>query len=1809
MNITGYELCEQLYNSSKTLIYRGYRQNNHKSVVIKLLKNPYPTFQELVHFRNQYTIVKNINSPLIIKVYSLESYQNSYALIMEDFGGISLKKYTTKKEKSLQEFLPIAIAITNSLEILHQHHIIHKDIKPSNILINPETKKIKLIDFSIASLLPRETQVLLNPNVLEGTLSYISPEQTGRMNRGIDYRSDFYSLGVTFYELLTGKLPFSSDDPMELVHCHIAKTTSPVHQINPQIPTLISAIVSKLMAKNAEERYQSILGLKYDLEKCWQQLRDTGKIAEFSIAQRDVSEKFIIPDKLYGRELEVKTLLESFTRVSQGATEMMLVAGFSGIGKTAVVNEVHKPIVRQRGYFIKGKYDQLQRNIPFSAFVQAFRDLMNQLLTESQAQIQEWKSKISAALGENGQVIIEVIPELEKIIGQQPPAIELSGTSAQNRFNSLFQKFVRVFTTKQHPLVMFLDDLQWADSSSLNLIQLLMSELKGGYLLLIGAYRDNEVSAIHPFSLCLAELKKVNSIINTITLVPLSNYSLNQLVANTLSCALDISKPLTKLIYQKTEGNPFFSTQFLKILYEDGLIKFERESGNWQCDITKIQELSLSNDVVEFMAQQLKKLPEITQNVLKLAACIGNQFDLTTLAIVLQQSEIEVAACLWQVLQEGLILPQSEIYKFYLGNEAQEIKQDKSIANYKFLHDRVQQAAYSLIPEDQKQITHYKIGQLLLKQISPINREERIFELVNQLNYGIALISQQNERNELAQLNLIACRKAKNATAYQTGSEYARIGLYLLGENAWQQQYEMCLEFHNLAAELASLCGDFESMEQFIEAVVNQTKSLLEQVNAYRIRILANTSQNKLNEAIATGLQFLEKLGVTIPQTPTQNDIQQAITEIGQLIADRKITDLVDLPIMTDREKTAILQISGSIIPSAFISNPPLFPLLSANSIKVSIQYGNTSASVYPYACYGIIACNLLQDINTGVDFGQLALQVVSQLDAKAVKPEALFIVGCFIWHRKFHIKETLPLLQEGYTIGLEVGNHEFAGFSIQGLCHNSLWRGQPLPGLEEVNRTYCNKLVQLNQLTAANWCRIYWQCILNLLEISDHPSILSGEAVEETIFLPLLIKANDWTGLCLFYLFKLMLGYLFGEIEVAKNYAFEARNYLMGIRGTFNESPFYFYDSLVALSQLTPQSAEISQLLEQVEQNQTQLKLWAHYAPMNHQHKVDLVEAEKCRVLGQKIEAIDLYDKAIAGAKANEYIQEQALANELAAKFYLDWGKEKIAQSYLIDAYNCYHNWGAKAKLEDLKKSYFYLLKSIINLQINDISLKNLNDLLSGSTSDSSITSTNISAQLDLETVTKAALAISSEIHIDQLISKLMQVTLENVGADRAALILQKEENLILVADCITFQQCNLQFTLINTIQNLPISIINYVYNSKENVLINDAISENNLYSDPYIIKTKPKSILCTPILNQGQFIGIIYLENSLTTGVFTPERLKILKILSSQSAISLENAQLYSNLEEKVAKRTKELNAKNLQLEQTLDELKRTQIQLIQTEKMSSLGQIVAGVAHEINNPINFIYGNIDHTSHYINDLLRLIKVYQQENIKPSPIIQKITKEIDLDFLIQDSQKILDSMKLGAERISNIVLGLRNFSRLDEAKMKPVDIHQGIDNTLMLLQSRFREKLGSVENIVIKNYAQLPLINCYASQLNQVFMNILNNAIDALFKRSQQSLLIQQQNDPIQIIICTQLVNSDWVRISFQDNGLGMNEETKKRIFDPFFTTKDVGEGTGLGLSISYQIIVEKHGGKIDCISQLGKGTEFLIDIPIKQYSRSQE
>ncbi|WP_193199539.1 ATP-binding sensor histidine kinase [Nostoc sp. MG11] len=1876
--LPGYRITEQIYSGSKTLVYRGIREQDQKLVIIKLMRNEYPTFVEIAQFRNQYTITKNLDLPGIVKPYSLENYRNGYALVMEDFGGISLQDWRLgDKAKegnpvSLSEFFYIAIKVASTLEQLHcdaygelRLRIIHKDIKPANILINPTTGEIRLIDFSIATLLPREIQSLTNPNVLEGTLAYISPEQTGRMNRGIDYRTDFYSLGVTFFELLTGQLPFTPTDPMELVYCHIAKEPLKASLISSNIPPILSNIISKLMAKNAEDRYQSALGLKHDLEVCQNQWQETGNIAPFELGYRDISDRFVIPEKLYGRQREVETLLAAFGRVTSGVTEMILVAGFSGIGKTAVVNEIHKPIVRQRSYFIKGKFDQFQRDIPLSGLVQAFRDLIGQILSETDAQIEQWKVKILSALGTQTQVITDVIPELEQIIGKQPPVAELSGIAAQNRFNLLFQRFIQLFTAKGHPLVIFLDDLQWADTTSLKLIQLLMSEnpssslaneidkldeAKGGFLV-VGAYRDNEVSKAHPLYLTLQEIEKAGAAINTITLSPLNQGDLNHLIADTLHCPEVFAVSLTQMVFAKTKGNPFFSIQFLKSLLDEKLITLNFDIGHWQYDITKIKALALTDDVVEFLAIQIEKLPINTQKVLKLAACIGNHFDLKALAIIHEKSVVDTASDLWQALLEGLILPQTDVYKIFPENindqhllvNSKESTQFPSsnlqLPKYKFVHDRVQQAAYSLVPDDQKKPIHLKIGLMLLSSISVAEREENIFELVNQFNIAVEFIPNQDKRDELATMNLIAGRKALASTAYPAAIKYLTTGIELLTSgDSWESEYELTLALHETAAEAAYLAGDFEQTEQLIEVVLARAKTLLEKVKVYEVKLKAYGAQNQALKAVNTALAFLKLLEVDFPDNPSQSDVQLAMVEITSNLTGKRIEDLISLPEMTQAQPLAVMHILSNATIFAYAVSPEFLPLIVLKQIILSVKHGNTPLSAFGYVVYASILCGVMGDIETGYKFGKLSESLLSKFHTKTVTAKILTTFNANIRPWKEHTREALKPLHEAYSAGLETGDLEFAAFSLLAYSYYSYFIGRELTGLTQELTIYSNAIAKTKQERMLNWLTIYWQSVLNLLGNVEYPCRLIGEAYDEEKMLPIQLQAKDRVGLLYLYFSKLHLCYLFQDFPQAVEIAILAEKYLDAGTGQLVVPLFHFYNSLIMLAVcLNFDEAEQKQILTKVAISQEKMQHWANHAPMNYLHKFYLVEAERYRVIGKYVEAMELYDRAISLAKEHEYINEEALANELAGKFYLGWGKQKIAQTYLIDAYYSYVRWGAKAKVDDLAKRYPQLLASI--LQQENLSFHSrdqstsLNSLSLSTTLSNQQTiigsKTSISDSLDLAAFIKASQALSGEIELERLLSTLMKVVMENAGASKCALIVSKGNNLDLTITVISSNSTHTEFPSISleSSDDVPITLINYVKRTREIFVIDDAMAVASLATDSYIIRESPKSLLSIPIINQGKLIGILYLENNLTTGAFTSDRVEVIKLLTTQAAISLENAILYKNLtqakenleeynhtlEEKVEVRTQELNNKNHRLQQALEELQRTQTQLIQSEKMSSLGQMVAGIAHEINNPINFIHGNITHASEYVQDLLDLITLYQQEYPRPSPLVEDKTVEIDIDFLAEDLPKTLASMKLGSSRIRNIVLGLRNFSRLDESEMKPVDIHEGIDNTLMILQHRLKAKSDYPEIEVIKKYGQLPEVTCYAGQLNQVFMNILSNAIDALENSevSSQWLTVngkttdneQPTIDNPTIHIFTELTDSNTVIIRFADNGSGMTQAVKQKIFDPFFTTKSIGSGTGLGLSISYQIVVDKHKGSLTCDSTLGRGTEFVVEIPMRQ------
>ncbi|BAY82453.1 serine/threonine protein kinase with two-component sensor domain [Calothrix parasitica NIES-267] len=1938
VSIQGYHLDEELYNGSRTLVYRGIREHDQKPVVIKLLKNPYPNFNELLQFRNQYTITKNLDIPGIIHPYNLEAYQSGYALVMEDFGGISLQEYITGGyTASIQDILSIILQLTDILHDIHQNRVIHKDIKPANILIKPETKQIKLIDFSIASLLPKETQEIKNPNGLEGTLAYISPEQTGRMNRGIDYRSDYYSLGVTFYQLLTGELPFKSDDAMELVHCHIAKQP-PVMKPHPnpllnkergqesgrEIPQVLSDIVMKLMAKNAEDRYQSALGLQHDLKVCLKQLQKIDFIENFEIAQRDVCDRFIIPEKLYGRENEVQKLLTVFERVSKGNSELMLVAGFSGIGKTAVVNEVHKPIVKQRGYFIKGKFDQFNRNIPFSAFVQALRNLMGQLLSESSAQLLIWKDKILQALGNDGRVIIEVIPELEIIIGQQPPASKLSGAAAQNRFNLLFQRFIQVFTTEEHPLVIFLDDLQWADSASFNLMKLLMSKSNRGYLFLIGAYRDNEVFPAHPLMLTLAEITKAEAIVNTITLSPLSEVDINYLIADAFSCSREIAQTLTNLVYQKTKGNPFFTTQFLLGLYEEGLIKFNSEAGYWECDIAEVKKLSLTDDVVEFMIGRLQKLPERTREVLKLAACIGNSFDLATLAVVCDGTPEKIASDLWSGLQESFVIPETETYKFFQVEEGVENRSNNVTVGYRFLHDRVQQAAYSFIPDGQKQATHYHIGKLLLKHIPEKERKERIFEIVNHLNLGAILIETSEEKIKLAEFNLCAARKAKAATAYQATINYLNIGIELLPSDRWQAYYKMALDYHNLLAEANFLSGNFETMQQWIDIVLQQTENLLDKVEVYKIQIYAKISQKKPLEGIQVSLKALEQLGVDLPAEPKPEDIQKALQETNALIqAKGGISSLSSLPEMTDAKSLAKMQIYFTLAPAAYILSSKLFLLNALSEISLSIEHGNSPTSAAGYIHYSIALCGVIHDINSGYEFANLALKLAEQFGYKAIQAKTGLLAGALVLPWKQHPTESFALLETSYQTGLESGASEIAAFCRFYTGQLSYVIGQELSELEIKVAIYTQQIRQTNHALHISWNEMLRQVILNLQGKSENPCRLIGDAIDEEQMLEQYQATKNNLGLFNLYLHKLILCYWFEQDTDALSHAESATQYIGGVTAQVVVLLLCFYDTLVRLRvyyQLT--EAEQSQTWKQVVENQQKLERWSSHAPMNFQHKLELIKAEKSRILGEKLEAIELYDKAISGAKENGYIQEEALANELAAKFYLSWGKEKVATSYMQEAYYCYARWGAKAKTDDLEKRYPDLLRPILQQSaqtlsvletLSQISTQNMS--IHSSTTRHSSSSKGVNDTLDFATVIKASQALSKTIQLEELLCQITQIILQNSGGDFCVLILPNRDGEWYLEAIATLEETELCSEQLKNNPNLPNKLINYVRNTRKIVVVDDLNTDLPVL-DEYLLQKQPKSVICLPILNQGDLVGILYLKNQVTGGVFSSDRILILDFLCTQAAISLKNGSLYKSLEESnsllntllqtipdfffakdlqgrhiavnsnlaeffgksiaeiIGKSDIELLPKEIaepimakdkeiirteitetfeevlptngvdktyltvktplrnsqgdavgmigitrditerkqaeeaviqksqELEKALQELKQAQLQMVQNEKMATLGNLVAGVAHEVNNPIGFLKGSISNAEDYIKDIFGHLEIYQENYPSPEEEVIENAEDIDLEYLSEDLPKLLNSMRLATERIKDISTSLRTFSRADTSEKVACNIHEGIDSTILILKYRLKanEKRPAIE--IIKQYGELPLIKCFLGQLNQVFMNIIANAIDALDTASEGKTFNEIQENPHKITIKTELnVEENTVLIRLRDNGSGMPESIRERIFDNLFTTKGVGKGTGLGLAIAKQIVEETHDGKLSCDSVLGEGTEFVIELPI--------
>ena len=1832
LSIPGYRITEILHTGGKTLVYRGLRLQDQCPVILKTLSDDYPASKDLACLQHEYTLTKDWTDNDLPRAYELIKHRNTLVLVQHDIGGVSVSRLLADKPFSLETFLTLALALARNLNHIHQQHLIHKDINPSNLVVNVKTGQVQIIDFGIATQLSRETPQVQNPGHLEGTLAYLSPEQTGRMNRALDYRTDFYSLGATYYEMLAGVPAFSATDPMELVHCHLARTPLPLHERNTDIPPVLSDLVQKLMAKAAEARYQSAFGLIADLQTCQDRLlasevtevteateatpRSTApRIAAFPLGMHDVSERFRIPQKLYGRETQVQKVLDAFERVSQGQAEMLLVAGYSGVGKTALVHEVHKPITEKNGYYIEGKFDQFQRDIPYTSLIQAFRELVRQLLTESTAQISYWKTQLENALHGIAQVIIDVIPEVEWIMGPQPAVPELPPAQAQNRLNLVFQHFIHTFATDEHPLILFLDDLQWADLPSLQLIKLFMTTPESRHFLIIGAYRDNEVHAAHPFMLALEEIQKTATRLETITLKPLNLGHIRQLLTETLHNDGTQNHSLAELCLSKTQGNPFFLSQFLRALVDAGQIKFNHAIGNWEWDIVQLQQTQITSNVVDLMAEKIQTLPQATQAVIRLAACIGSQFDLITLAWVCEQSIPKVAQALWPALKKSLLIPLDDTYKHMaFENQASEpnSKVTTKCASFKFVHDRVQQAAYSLIGNDSKAVFHLRIGRRLLAHSESAEREERIFDLVYHMNRGQTLLTVQAEKEELAQLNLITGRKAKASAAYAPALSYFQTGLNLMGEAAWEGQYELTLALYVEATEAAYLSGNFTQMDQLAKIVLGKARTLLDQVKVYQIQIEANIFQNQALEAIKIALPVLKQLGVKLPTKPNALHVLRGLIETKFILAGKSIENLTKLPPMTEEVPKAAMLLISSIGSATYVAAPDLFPLISLKQVNLSVKYGNSGLSAHAYAAYGLILSGALGDIEAGYRFGQLAVTTLGNFPASAENTKVGFIMEALLKHWKDPLQDRLPCLLEVYQAGIQTGNFEYAAYAAFNYCYILYCTGRELGEIAKEVEKYAQGMVLFKQAQTAHWHNFLAQAILNLIGESEDCSSLTGvEAGAGTMYDEANgFKAKNRTAIFMLNFFSMIHSYLFGQYPKALKQAITAEQHLDGVIAHFAVPVCHFYMALIRLAAFaeTPKN-EQRRLLKKVASIQKKLKKWATHAPMNHLHKWHLVEAELARMAGEDQAAQSHYDQAITLAEENHFHQEAAVANELAAKFHLSKGRRKLAKIYLQDAHYKYRQWGAAVKVRHLEAHYpEWFSKAEKRTTQEDATTTMRNYTIAD----------KHSGALDLATVMKASQSISGEIILERLLEKLMRIAIENAGAQKGVLLLKKDDLWRIeaqgdVGEAAVKVLQSLPITTAAPLKGeaipapiLPISLIQYVELTKEALVLDNASGRGRFMNDAYIRQNKAKSILCAPILLQGKLAGMLYLENNLTEGVFTADRLEVLKILSAQAAISIQNASVYDTLEATVAQRTVALSKSNAALSiaytaaetardhaesakhqatEALDNLREAQTQLVQSAKMASLGHLVAGVAHELNTPI----GNALTTASVLADCSNALKTMLfKEEMRKTTLIEFVDDAVQMAGIISNS----------CQRAATLITSFKQVAADQTSEQRRTfDLHSLVEDNIAALNAGFKEAPWVIETEIADDI----ICDSYPGPLGQIITNLVQNAALHAFEGRDSGTLK---------IIAAVKPEAKAVELLFLDDGNGMDAVILAHIFEPFYTSRPEQRkgpsGPGLGLSISLNIATGVLGGTLHASSEVGCGSQFCLAFPLKAPSR---
>lgn len=1471
MSVPGYTLTAVLCEAGELVLYQATRVSDGAPVLLKLPVHPNPTPALLGRLEQEYEIARELDSSRIARPLAIERVGGSLALVLEP-GPSQTLATLLGSPMNVESFLRIALDLTACLAELHHQGLVHKDLKPEHVLMDV-AGHVWLTGLGVASCLPRERQALEPPSMVAGTLAYMAPEQTGRMNRSIDSRSDLYALGITFYQMLTGGLPFAASDPMEWFHCHIARQPVPPSQRVPHLPAPLSEIVMKLLSKTAEDRYQSAAGLEADLRRCRTEWESDGRIESFALGTQDVPDRLLIPEKLYGRKSQVDELVAAFDRmVAGGRPEFVLVSGYSGIGKTSAVHELHRAMVAPRGLFGAGKFDQFKRDIPYATLVQALRTLVRQILGGSDAEVESWREALQQAVSPNGQMIVGLIPEVELIIGQQPPVPDLPPKEAQNRFQRVLLRFLGVFARPEHPFVLFLDDLQWLDAATLELLNYLVTEPEVRNLLVIGAYRSNEVTPVHPLMQTLDALRQAGTNVREIVLAPLAIHDVGCLIADSLHCELDRTLPLAQLVHEKTGGNPFFVIQFLATLTEEKLLVLDPEAGAWTWDLDRIRAQGYTDNVVDLMVGKLDRLTGPAQEILKHFACLGNVVRIATLSMVCGQSEEVLRAALWEVVRAGLVLTSDHTCRF--------------------LHDRVQEAAYALIPEARRPAMHLKIGRLLVAHSTSAEVTESLFEVVNQFNHAANLISDPEERGQIAVLNLAAGQRAKRSTAYASACAYLAAGMALTQAMDWASHYRLMFRLWLERAECEFLTGNLDLAGQLIGELLPHGASNLDQAAVYQLKVQLHVVKSESVQAVASALACLHLFGIDIPSHPGWELVQAEYETIWRNLNGRPIESLIDQPLMTDPELLAAMQLLSVLLGPAYFTDFYLLCLQLCRMVNISLRHGTSGASAHGYAWFGTILGPAFHRYREGYSFAKLACDL---MDRHGFLPYQAKIHGDMgmvaIWTQPFG--DAMDRHRAAIRTATETGDISQACYSRFHLLAGLLLRNDPLDVVWRESEASLDFVRKAKFRDVADIIVGQQRFIAVMQGRTANFSTFNDAQFEEAAFEAQLTDDRMPTMRSGYWILKAKARFLAGDYPEALAAAGQAKGLLWASPGIISARRVhlldYFYYTALTVAALYEKASASEQngWRDLLTAYLAQLREWAENCPATFSDKYALVSAEVARLEGRDLEAMHLYEQAVQSAREQGFVQNEGLAHETAARFYAARGFETITSACLCEAHACYARWGADGKVRQMQRQYPQLVEAPRLMPTATFSTR--------------------TQDLDLMSVVQASRAISVEIILDNLLDTLMRIVMNTAGARKGFLLLNGQEELTLVADARVEKQdlvTRIHDALGQPAAVLPMSILNYVRRSRDKVLLNDATDPNPYSADDYFLRQRPRSVLCFPITRQTRLIGVVYLENDLATHAFTPERLAVLELLAAQTAISLENALVYEALRQSEAK-----------------------------------------------------------------------------------------------------------------------------------------------------------------------------------------------------------------------------------------------------------------------------------------------------------------